>query len=299
MDQPLRVLHIPKDALARRGLRELLAALPAGALRLVSARTPAEAERRIQRGLADLLLAHLDTPGALIPGPRDPLMLLAERVPLLLIAPPEREAAALEALAWGAQDVLVAGRTAPAELLRACRRAVARHRHLAALRDLAFTDELTGLLNRRGFLALARRHLALARRSGREALLLFADVDDLKAINDKFGHGAGDQALRLAARALRESFRSTDVLGRLGGDEFAGMLLDSTPRSVQGLLERLDRRLRELAAENALAFPFSMSRGVDRFDPARPRTLEELLGKADQSMYLDRKDAAGRAAEAT
>ncbi|MFQ5763559.1 MAG: GGDEF domain-containing protein, partial [Rhodospirillales bacterium] len=95
---------------------------------------------------------------------------------------------------------------------------------LARLEDLAATDELTGLLNRRGFEAALARAMAGARRYHEKGVLVFIDLDGFKPVNDTYGHAAGDEVLRQVSRLLAESVRATDFVGRLGGDEFAVVL---------------------------------------------------------------------------
>ena len=99
------------------------------------------------------------------------------------------------------------------------------------VRAQSLIDPLTGLHNRRGFFVLAEQQLRLAQRGRLGMLLLFADVDDLKGINDRAGHAAGDRALQAVAIVLRETFPESDILARLGGDEFVvlaiGAILDS------------------------------------------------------------------------
>ncbi len=94
--------------------------------------------------------------------------------------------------------------------------------HIRRLEGMALTDELTGLFNRRGFMIALNRELALSRRDmGSSGILIMADLDDFKAINDQWGHATGDEYLRAAGQALLNSVRSSDVVARLGGDEFA------------------------------------------------------------------------------
>src|SRR5215471_9810632 len=111
------------------------------------------------------------------------------------------------------------------------------------LSNLALKDELTGLYNRRGFLALADRQLKLARRSGRSLLLFFIDVDGLKEINDVFGHAEGDAALKCAAEALETTFRDSDVIARFGGDEFAVLAIEASDQNEATIRERLTQYL--------------------------------------------------------
>jgi diguanylate cyclase (GGDEF)-like protein len=152
------------------------------------------------------------------------------------------------------------------------------------LRSLALTDDLTGLYNRRGFLASATQQLKLARRNTRESLLFFCDLDNLKEINDSYGHEEGDLALVRAADALDQTFRDSDVLARLGGDEFAVLALEASSQYQEAILDRLEANLEESSASEP-RYRLSLSVGVGRFDPERPVSLRELLAQADQSMY--------------
>lgn len=156
------------------------------------------------------------------------------------------------------------------------------------IRCLAVTDDLTGLYNRRGFLAAATHHLKLAHRSSQDALLLFCDVDNLKGINDSFGHKAGDVALIRAAEALTETFRDSDILARLGGDEFVVLASDASIASRQVIVTRIEKNLEE-ANIGESRFKLSFSIGMARFDPRAARTLGELMAHADWDMYLHKR----------
>jgi diguanylate cyclase (GGDEF)-like protein len=156
------------------------------------------------------------------------------------------------------------------------------------IRCLAVTDDLTGLYNRRGFLASATHHLKLAHRNSQDALLLFCDVDNLKGINDSFGHKAGDVALIRAADALKETFRDSDILARLGGDEFAVLASDASIASRQVIVPRIERSL-EKANIAESRFKLSFSIGMARFDPKVAHTLGELTAHADWDMYLHKR----------
>src|SRR5206468_4904169 len=116
-------------------------------------------------------------------------------------------------------------------LIRAVRCAAKQYTLQAELGNLALTDELTGLCNRRGFMAIAERQLKIGHRTGRGILLFFMDIDGMKQINDSFGHGEGDQVLRRTAKALKMTFRDSDVIARLGGDEFAVLAIEASDNS--------------------------------------------------------------------
>lgn len=156
------------------------------------------------------------------------------------------------------------------------------------LRTLSFLDELTGLYNRRAFLAMAAERLKLAKREDGQLLLLYADLDDMKEINDTRGHAEGDQALRATADVLRHTFRESDLIARVGGDEFA-VLAGLSESDAGPLLDRFRARLRAARTAGAqLGSPISISVGTARFDPAEPCTIQELIGRADSLMYRDK-----------
>jgi diguanylate cyclase (GGDEF)-like protein len=173
-------------------------------------------------------------------------------------------------------------------LMRAVRCAAKQYMLQAELGNLALTDELTGLYNRRGFMALAERQLKIGRRSGRGMLLFVMDVDRLKQINDSFGHFEGDSALKRTANALEETFRDSDVVARLGGDEFAVLAIEASGHSETTIKTRLFECLKSISAEKH-SYEISLSLGVARFDPRNRTSIEELMVKADRAMYEQKR----------
>lgn len=169
----------------------------------------------------------------------------------------------------------------------------------ASLRDLAgivedeiaatqagTIDQLTGLTNRRGFTFVGHKILDVCRRTGRNATVLFLDLDGLKEINDGSGHRAGDRALAHFARILEETYRTSDVVARLGGDEFAVLLTDTAaPDPAIDKLRAALRRFNESAAED---FELRASAGSASLSPAGAASLEALLERADADMYADK-----------
>jgi diguanylate cyclase (GGDEF)-like protein len=157
------------------------------------------------------------------------------------------------------------------------------------LRAISITDELTGLFNRRGFFKLSRRQHQLIDRVDGSLFLLFADIDNMKWINDTLGHHMGDQALVEVAGLLKSTFRLADVIGRLGGDEFAVLLTDkSDVTSIDSATSRLEDALQKINEQHNRAFPLALSYGVIRYDPEAPCSLEELLSGADRLMYQNK-----------
>lgn len=158
-------------------------------------------------------------------------------------------------------------------------------RSRAQLADLAQTDALTGLLNRRGFFSALDRTLAQAQRDGRETSVVTVDVDDLKRINDRFGHSVGDDALKSIAATLSGRTRRGDIVGRLGGDEFAVVLpradAEATAdirRELQSLLEHV--RLDTVEGELEFCASFGIA-STGR----RDLTAEKLVSLSDLDMY--------------
>ena len=177
-------------------------------------------------------------------------------------------------------------------LMRAVRCAAKQYMLQAELGNLALTDELTGLYNRRGFMALAERQWKLGRRSGRGMLLFMMDVDGLKQINDSFGHFEGDRALKRTTDVLKETFRDSDVVARLGGDEFAVLAVEADGHSEATIKTRLFECLKSISAEQS-RYKISLSIGLARFDPSSRTTIGELMVKADQVMYEQKRHRSG------
>ena len=157
------------------------------------------------------------------------------------------------------------------------------------LRSLALTDDLTCLYNRRAFLALASQQLKVTRRNTQSLLLFFADVDNLKIINDTYGHREGDLALIRAADALEQTFRDSDVIARLGGDEFAVLALEASCENREVILRRLEKTLKGSNAEES-RYELSLSVGMARFDPKHPISLGKLIAAADAAMYQEKRN---------
>jgi diguanylate cyclase (GGDEF)-like protein len=159
---------------------------------------------------------------------------------------------------------------------------------VAELERLLETDELTGLLNRRGFEAAARRTLAGAARYREAGVLALIDLDRFKTVNDNHGHAAGDAALRLVGQILSENVRATDYAARLSGDEFAILWVravpSALPQRIRTLKQRLDGAILEWG-DTTIALKASV--GTVTYDNASP--LDVLLRQADQAMYREKR----------
>ena len=160
---------------------------------------------------------------------------------------------------------------------------------------LSLRDELTGLSNLRGFRLLAEQALRMSRRSHVPFSLLFIDLDNLKEINDSFGHTVGSSILSDTGKILLATFRESDVLGRVGGDEFA-----VAGNFSQAAITVAIHRLRDSVAQRngrAGQEPYlNLSLGHITCEPDSQETLDELLEKADFSMYEEKRRKKSRTA---
>ena len=165
------------------------------------------------------------------------------------------------------------------------------------LKAAAITDDLTGLFNRRGFIALAEQHCKLAARTRRKVSLLYMDLDNMKLINDEHGHKAGDQALRDTAGIIKKVFRKSDIIARIGGDEFVVLLTDPSKNDIHGVISRhVQNNVNKFNEQSGLSYKLSLSMGFACFDPDRPCSIEDLLSRADALMYEDKKRRSKNAA---
>lgn len=158
-----------------------------------------------------------------------------------------------------------------------------------ALRQLSLTDELTGLYNRRGFFALAEQHLGFARQVGKQASLIYADMDGLKSINDTYGHEEGSNALKSISTILRHTFRGSDIIARIGGDEFVILETHTAPDEAQSSIQRLQENLLKHNTESTLPYQLSISTGIVSIGLQDVSTLESMLTQADELMYEEKR----------
>lgn len=157
------------------------------------------------------------------------------------------------------------------------------------LRNLSLTDDLTGLYNRRGFFTLADQYLKNLRRAGKEASLIYIDMDGLKSINDTHGHDEGSKALNKIAEILRRTFRQSDIIARIGGDEFVILETDAERTDAQVSLARLRENLRKHNDANSNLYELSLSIGIVRGGPEEYPTVEALLTRGDELMYEEKR----------
>lgn len=159
----------------------------------------------------------------------------------------------------------------------------------AELRDLTLMDDLTNLYNRRGFFTLAGQALRYARRTNKECVAIYADLDNLKTINDRFGHETGSRMIVDASVIFKSFFRDSDIIARLGGDEFVILVQDSSETGSVIIKDRLQKKIEEFNENAARSYSLSISFGIAHFDPAGEMSIEELVSEADRLMYLQKQ----------
>jgi len=153
------------------------------------------------------------------------------------------------------------------------------------LRNLSLTDALTGLYNRRGFFTLVEQLLKLSKRQKTGTFMLYADVDNLKDINDTFGHQEGDLALIEIANILKKNFRESDIIARIGGDEFVAIPVGTAGDTIEIITARLQKSFEIYNEERNCSYKLSLSVGTAYYDPERPCSIDELLIQGDKLMY--------------
>src|SRR5215212_219021 len=196
-------------------------------------------------------------------------------LPMLIFGPPAYP------VSWGHATLLVLVGLSVAYSLRAVTRETQTLN--ARLVKEATIDDLTGLLNRRGWRMAADRELARAAREGTPVGLLLLDLDSLKEINDTRGHDEGDRVLVETAGRMRSALRAGDVLARLGGDEFGALLMDTSDGQAMTAIDRLSEMTPELGRFSA---------GAAAWDGEQ--SLDELLRRADVALYTAKTDGGGR-----
>lgn len=222
------------------------------------------------------------------------------RIPVVVVVGMEDEELAQEAVRRGAQDYLIREQVTPHTLAHSLKCAIERQRQLLELRDLSMTDPLTGLLNRRGFWALADSHLRMTRRQRKRSLILCADLDGLKEINDTQGHDEGDRAIVQTAELLLSCFRDSDIVARFGGDEFVALAYDTDEGAETTLRNRISRRLAGANSSGNRSYELSVSIGTVVVTGTEEDGLTGLLRRADRALYREkqRKSTARRSASA-
>jgi len=290
-----QILLIEDNPADIRFIQALVADVKSSNLDLIFANRLSDGLDRIKSRDIDAILLDLSLPDSQGLKTFSLLRARAQNIPILLLTGLPDEELAIQAVREGAQDYLVKDQVGGNLLVRAVNYAIERQRLIAQLEKtreeaqrLTLIDDLTGLYNRRGFFTLSEQQWKLADRKNKKLVLLYCDLDNLKTINDNYGHLMGDQALITVAQLLKSTFRESDIIARMGGDEFAILAIEAETNGDR-MINRLDEKLDELSESEDLNLPISLSSGYAHYDPEEPKSIEEVLGEADIQMYAQKE----------
>jgi diguanylate cyclase (GGDEF)-like protein len=166
--------------------------------------------------------------------------------------------------------------------------ALTAERELAAI-QLATLDDLTGILNRRGFKMIGQHSLNLCARQRLPASLVYLDLDKFKPINDTFGHAEGDNVLIEFASQITNVCRESDLVARIGGDEFVSLFINTPKDAANNLIVRLQKSLSEYNQKESRGYDIYFSYGIVEFEPDKHHTIKALLEDGDALMYESKK----------
>lgn len=212
------------------------------------------------------------------------IQLQSQSIPIIASGRAQSEEKIRKLIRRGVQEYLPKEEIEPLHLKRMILASIERYHLQQLLRDLSFTDELTTLYNRRGFLTLLKQQISLSERTQQSFYLFLIDLDHLKQINDTYGHLKGDQALKEVARCLRLAFRHHDIAARIGGDEFGVIILNASFASKEILKENIHQTLRQ----RPRPYQLTVSIGDVFYSSEMPLSLEELIEKADADLYAQK-----------
>jgi len=301
-DKPINILLIEDSPGDARLIREFLAENGDGRFHLEWVERLEEGLQHLDAGHVGLVLLDLALPQSEGLDTLAVVLAHAPRVPTIVLTVLDDAAVAVEAVRRGAQDYLVKGQIDGRLLVRVVRYAIERKEIGEALEkanrrleELATTDDLTGLANRRRFMEALNLEVERSRRYGSDLALVMIDIDGFKAINDTYGHVFGDRVLVEVAKTLQGEVRVTDLAARYGGDEFMVLMPETRVEEALGAVERMRKRIAERPVSNGkMTLPISVSAGISAAEADRTATPDTLVHLADEAMYAA-KHAGGNA----
>jgi diguanylate cyclase (GGDEF)-like protein len=294
-----RVLFLTQDSDDVEKVRDIVSGTKHCNITINHTQSVVSALSVIEKGEVDVVLADLFLPDSSGTECITRLHSVFPDIPIIMLSREDDEETAIKSLQCGAQDYLVMEHLNPSMLSRVIQYSQERQRLMAKIRSLSLVDELSGLYNLRGFLTLAMQQHKQAMRSKNGFFVFFFDIDNMKTINDSYGHAAGDVAIIQTAKFLECSFRRSDILARTGGDEFAVLSVEAFLANGRSKVENgkkdkeyaLSIILRRIEQNLALfkgAIPgegLSISYGWSEYSSDRILSIDELLALADKRMY--------------
>jgi diguanylate cyclase (GGDEF)-like protein len=292
-DGRLRLLLVEHNETDARVLLNLIRHGSGGSVEVTWVSSFVEALGHLRKNAFDAMLLDLFLPDS---DGIESIRRVSDRadIPIIALAKESAGVAGIDVLMAGAEDSFIKESINSQNMIRAVRYAIARHRRIGELQVLSQTDELTGLYNRRAFMTLGSHQIKVARREKHSVTLAFADVDGLKAINDRCGHMWGDFALKDISTVLKNTFRESDIIARIGGDEFAILWISEQSPSAESLHSRLKAGLDAHAASETRPYHLGLSIGFSLYPGDSDISLEDMLFETDRRMYVDKRTGINR-----
>lgn len=285
----IRILLVEDNKEYAYAVKMLLEEVSSEQYDLIHVISIAAAMQQLNQGTFDVILLDLNLPDSAGYETFANVHTHAPEIPIVVMSSEDDTSLAVRTVREGAQDYLVKGEESLKPLTRAIHYAIERQKAQSRLQNLSLVDELTGVYNRRGFMTIAHQQTKLAQRTQSPWVIVFADVDGLKKINDTYGHQEGDLVLRDVARLLKSTFRESDVIARIGGDEFAVMAFAATETLAASFTRRLQALVDAVNATPGRRYRLAISLGLAHYDPLNPRRVEEVLAQADAAMYAQKR----------
>lgn len=246
----------------------------------------------IQKELPSIILLDLALPDSRGTAGLESLQSSQPEIPIIVLTGDDDQSKALAAIQIGAEDYLIKGQINVALLERALRHAMERKKVKlelevanAALKELVGQDPLTGVLNRRGFQDVLGQLAVERKRTGEHLYALLLDLDDFKGLNDKFGYGVGDMALREVSRTILQTIRTSDYVTRVGGDEFIVLLVNTRAEEAMLVADKLRLAISEilLLIDAGTTINLTCSAGIGPIDEDSS-ILEGLVVKLESAL---------------
>ncbi|OGW95680.1 MAG: hypothetical protein A2Z81_03185 [Omnitrophica WOR_2 bacterium GWA2_45_18] len=284
-----KILLIEDDDTDARIFKKLLSKVNGFRVELSRAGSLAEAAALMDHHVFDVIFLDLSLPDSSGQGTLNQISQLMGEFPVIVLTGMSEVSLGTQAVHAGAEDYLVKDKINQELVGRSVLYAMERNKLRRQLKQLALSDELTGLYNRRGFLTLAEQQIRLCRRKKEGMVFVYLDIDHFKQMNDVHGHGAGDKVLKDVAEVLRKCFRASDIIARIGGDEFVVLAVDADEGSQEKLLRKVQSKMDHFNQSSQRPFGVSLSTGAVYYDPHSKESLEDLLSGADKKMYETKK----------
>lgn len=157
------------------------------------------------------------------------------------------------------------------------------------LEKKAFTDELTGILNRRAGIQILRNEFEIAKENNKPLSICYIDLNNLKEVNDSYGHSYGDEYILCAVDIIKKEIREEDIFLRLGGDEFLVIFVNTTYEEIKKIWNRIKEKCRSSCTENSILCSVSASHGIETFYNNNFSNVEEFMESADKKMYEEKE----------